>query len=215
MKKSESSQEAFQIKVTLLNTRPPIWRQLIVPANMTLAQLHDVLQIAMGWEDCHLHEFRIGRERFGAPDPEDALMGETECIDERKVRLSDVFGKAVFGKAVLGKAGVKAGYTYDFGDDWDHKIAVEKVLPVEPGLALPACIGGKRRGPPEDCGGSFGYHEFLEAIRDPAHDRHEDMLEWIGGSFDPESFSLDAVNEQLRDAFPPRSQAPRPAAKMK
>ena len=186
-KKIESSQEIYQIKITLLGTRPPVWRRLLVPAGMTLAQLHDVLQAAMGWENCHLHEFRIGRQTFGAPDPDSRLMGGTGSIDERKVRICDV----------LGKAPAKAEYTYDFGDSWEHSILVEKLLPSEPGLNYPICTGGKRHGPPEDCGGIGGYYNLLEAIHDPEHQEHEEMLEWIGGDFDPEAFSVEDVNRRL------------------
>jgi hypothetical protein len=190
-KRIESSREIYQVKVTLLGTRPPIWRRLLVPAGMTLEQLHHVLQAAMGWEDCHLHEFRIGRQRFGVPDPDDSLMGAPACIYERKVLLSDVFHRAR----------AKGEYIYDFGDGWEHGIVVEKVLAPEPGLAYPVCTGGKRHGPPEDCGGIGGFYNLLEAIADPDHDQHEELLEWIGGSFDPESFSLATVNRQLQKKF--------------
>jgi hypothetical protein len=190
-KKIESSGEVYQIKVTLIGTRPPIWRRLLVPSNMTLAQLHDVLQAAMGWENSHLHEFRIGRQRFGIPDPMDTFMGGPGCISERKARLSEV----------LNKPGAKAEYTYDFGDSWEHRLAVEKILPPEPGLASPVCTDGKLHGPPEDCGGIGGFYDFLEAIGDPAHEQHEELLEWIGGSFDPESFSTAVVNQQLQRMF--------------
>jgi len=189
--KIEDSPETYQIKVTLLGTRPPIWRRLLVPSSITLAQLHHVLQTAMGWEDSHLHEFRIGGRSFGVPSPEDRFMGGPGTINEKRMRLCDV----------LGKAGAKADYTYDFGDSWEHRIAVEKVLPPEPGFAAPVCTGGKRHGPPEDCGGIWGFYNFLEAIQDPEHDEHEELLEWIGGSFDPESFSLAEVNERLQKQF--------------
>lgn len=178
--------DIYQLKITLIGTRPPIWRRVLAPADLTLAQFHNVLQAVVGWENCHLHEFRIGRQRFGVPDPEDRLMGGTGCINERKVRLSDV----------LGKAGAKAEYTYDFGDSWEHSIVVEKVLTPEPGAVYPVCTDGKRHGPPEDCGGLGGYDNFLEAIADPEHEEHEEMLEWIG-SFDPEAFSVDHVNRKL------------------
>ena len=125
-KKIESSQQIYQIKVTLLGTRPPIWRRLLVPAELTLGQLHDVLQAAMGWENCHLHEFRIGRQRFGVPGPDDRLMGAPACIHERKVHLSDV----------LHEPGAKAEYTYDFGDSWEHAVMVEKILTPEADLIL-------------------------------------------------------------------------------
>ena len=142
-KKTASPPEIYQIKVTLLGTRPPIWRRLLVPANLTLEQLHDVLQLAMGWEDCHMHEFRIGQKRFGTPDPDEKLMGLPSTASERTARLFNV----------LRKVGAKAVYTYDFGDGWEHGIAVEKVLLPEAGHAYPICVDGKRHGPPEDCGG--------------------------------------------------------------
>jgi len=186
-KKIEIPQEIYQIKVTLLGTRPPIWRRLLVPVGLTLEQLHDVLQSAMGWEDCHLHDFRIGQKRFGKPDPNDRLMGLPATGNERTVRLF----------TVLGKVGAKAVYTYDFGDSWEHAIVVEKVLPPEPELPYPVCVGSKLHGLPEDCGGIPGYYNLLEAIRDPAHDQHEEMLEWVGGDFDPEAFSVDDVNQRL------------------
>jgi Plasmid pRiA4b ORF-3-like protein len=191
-KKIESSEEIYQVKVTLLGTRPPIWRRLLVPAELTLAQLHDVLQAAMGWENCHLHEFRIGRHRFGVPDPNDRLMGGAGCVNERKARLFEVFGKV----------GAKGEYTYDFGDTWEHAVTVEKILMPDAGLIYPLCTDGKLHGPPEDCGGIGGFYHLLEAIRDPDHDEHEELLEWIG-SFDPEAFSVAAINQQLRRKFRP------------
>jgi hypothetical protein len=149
--------------------------------------LHDVLQAAMGWDDSHLHHFRIGQKRFGKPDPNDRLMDLPAVGNERTMHLF----------TVLGKVGAKAVYTYDFGDSWEHAIAVEKVLPPGPGVPYPICVGGKLQGPPEDCGGIPGYYNLLEAIRDPAHDEHEEMLDWIGGDFDPEAFSVDDVNQRL------------------
>ena len=116
-------QDIYQIKVTLRDTRPPIWRRLLVPAGLTLDALHDVLQVAMGWDDSHMHEFRIGQRRFGKPDPNDRLMGLDPIGNERTTHLY----------RVLGKVGAKAMYTYDFGDSWEHAIVVEKVLPPEPG----------------------------------------------------------------------------------
>jgi hypothetical protein len=115
-KKTAVSPEIYQIKVTLLGTSPPIWRRLLVPADLILAQLHDVLQAAMGWEDGHMHEFSVGQRRFGRPNPEDRLMGVPSVENERTVRLS----------SLLGRAGAKALYTYDFGDSWEHGIVLEK-----------------------------------------------------------------------------------------
>jgi hypothetical protein len=179
--------DIYQLKVTLRYTRPPIWRRLLVPAGLTLADFHDVLQEAMGWDNSHLHEFRIGPKRFGKSDPSDRLMGLDPIGNERTTHLF----------MVLGKVGAKATYTYDFGDSWEHAIVVEKVLPPEPGVPYPVCLGGKLHGPPEDCGGIPGYYNLLEAIRDPNHPEHEELLDWVGGEFDPEEFSVDDVNCRL------------------
>jgi hypothetical protein len=180
-------QEIYQLKVTLRYTKPLIWRRLLVPAALTLEVLHDVLQITMGWTDSHLHEFRIGQKRFGIPDPEDQLMGLPPVGNERRAHLF----------MVLGKAGTKATYTYDFGDCWEHAIVVEKILPQEPGVAYPICVAGKLRCPPEDCGSIPGYYNLLEVIRDPTHEEHEDMMDWLGGEYDPDAFSVDDVNQRL------------------
>ena len=178
--------EIYQIKLTLLGTDPPIWRRLLVPADQTLEQLHRVLQVAMGWQDCHMHEFHIGQQRFGKPDPMERDFGGSRTASERTARLF----------SVLGRAGIKAVYTYDFGDSWDHRIAVEKRLPPEPGRAYPVCLAGERHGPPEDCGGIPGFYNLLEAISDPEHEEHGERLEWLG-PFDPEAFSVDEVNQKL------------------
>src|SRR5260370_6034266 len=183
-KKMSAPQEIYQIKVTLLGASPPIWRRLLVPADVTLAYLHNVLQVAMGWEDCHLHEFRIGQKRFGTPDPDDRLMGIEPVSNERTVPLS----------SVLGRVGAKATYTYDFGDGWEHGMVLEKRLPADPNLTYPQCTGGQRACPPEDCGGVGGFYNLLDIIGDPNHEEHEEMLEWVGDDFDPDAFSLDYIN---------------------
>jgi Plasmid pRiA4b ORF-3-like protein len=135
----------------------------------------------------HLHEFRIGQRRFGNPDRSDRFMGASAVASER---TAHVF-------MVLGKVGAKVLYTYDFGDSWEHAIVVEKVLPPQPSVAYPICVGGKLQGPPEDCGGIPGYYNLLEAIRDPQHPEHEDLSDWLGDEFDPEAFSVEDVNRRL------------------
>jgi hypothetical protein len=188
-KKSEVPPEIYQIKVTLLGTSPPIWRRLLVPADVTLAQLHDVLQTAMGWDDGHMHEFSIGQRRIGRHNPEDRLMGMPPVENERTVRLS----------GILGRVGSKAIYTYDFGDSWEHSIVLEKRLPVEQNIPYPVCTDGQLACPPEDCGGIPGFYDLVEALNDPNHERHEEMLDWIG-DFDPQAFSVDKVNRVLTPA---------------
>jgi hypothetical protein len=182
-KKNAVSPEIYQLKVTLLDTSPPIWRRLLVRADVTLAQLHDVLQAAMGWDDDHLHEFSVGQRRFGRPNPEEG-MSSTE--DERTVRLS----------GILGRVGSKVIYTYDFGDSWEHGIVLEKRLPADPNMTYPVCTDGQLACPPEDCGGIPGFYDLVEALSDPNHERHEEMREWFD-DFDPQSFSVDAVNQIL------------------
>jgi hypothetical protein len=187
-KKIASSQNIYQIKVTLLGTKPPIWRRLLVPASMTLAKLHDVLQTAMGWAGGHMHEFRTADRHFGIPDPEDRSMG-MQVENERSIRLS----------SVLRSAGAKLIYTYDFGDNWEHAVVLEKLLPAQLSLDLeyPTCIDGKLACPPDDCGGIPGYYELIEALADPEHDRHEEISEWISDGFDPKAFSVENVNRML------------------
>ena len=182
-KKSAITPDIYQIKVTLRGTSPPIWRRLLVPANATLEQLHDVLQAAMGWDDCHMHEFGAGQRRFGQLNPDDW----SDVEDERTARLF----------SILGRVGAKALYTYDFGDTWEHTIVLEKRLPAEPNLAYPLCTGGRLACPPEDCGGIGGFYDLLEAIGDPNHDQHKELLDWPGEDYDPEVFSVDHVNRKL------------------
>jgi len=180
----------LQIKATLEGVRPPIWRRLVVHGDATLAQLHTVLQVAMGWEDSHLHCFYIGDDRYASAQHGALDDGD---VDESTVCVADVLAP-----------NERATYEYDFGDSWEHRLLVEKVdVPiVADGVAR--CTAGGRSCPPEDCGGSWGYAHLLEAIADPAHEEHEELLEWVGEDFDPEHFDHEAVNTVL-DRIPLRS----------
>ena len=169
--------------MTLRDVSPPIWRRLVVPGDTTLAKLHVILQVAMGWEDYHLHGFRIGKKRYGPADYEDVMADE---IDESTVTLAEAFGEE--------RKGI---YDYDFGDSWEHEIVLEKTTSTEP-QAVAVCLAGKRACPPEDSGGGWGYANLLEALADPTHEEHEEYLEWAGEDFDPEDFSLAVVNVHLR-----------------
>jgi len=180
-----SNVSIYQIKVTLRDSKPPIWRRILVRSDITLGELHHILQAVMGWWDYHLHQFIVGQTYYGAPHPDYADF--MDMCDESDVRLNQI-----------ADAGAKFVYEYDFGDSWEHILLVEKVLPMEPDQQYPVCIKGKRACPPEDVGGVWGYYGFLEAIQDPDHPEHEDYLEWIGEDFDPEAFDLDAVNAALR-----------------
>src|SRR5208283_2998433 len=141
-KKISSAQDVYQIKVTLLWTEPPVWRRLLVPSSISLEQLHYVLQTAMGWENCHMHDFSVGRRRIGEPDPSDEFMDGPLVESESSVHLCDL----------LKKAGAKMTYNYDFGDSWEHSIVLEKRLPPDPDAAYPICLDGGLACPPEDCG---------------------------------------------------------------
>ena len=173
----------YQLKISLRETKPPIWRTLQVLSSTTLRQLHFIVQGSMGWYNSHLHQFLIDGIEYGEPAPE----YDFDVTDEAKVKLSKV----------VGGEKAKFSYIYDFGDSWEHTILVEKILPRDPKILYPICIKGKRACPPEDCGGPWGYVEFLEAIQNPSHPDHDDMLEWIDGAFDPEEFDLDEVNQRL------------------
>lgn len=193
-KNSAISSEIYQLKVTLLGTRPPIWRRLLVPADLTLAQLHDVLQVAMGWQDGHLHEFGAAGRRFGPPDPEDQFMAD-DVEDERRVRVF----------SVVGRTGAKAIYTYDLGDTWEHSIVLEKRLPVASTMVYPICIDGQLACPPEDCGGIPGFYDLLNALRDPTHEQHQELKDWVGDDYNPEAFSIESVNRILTRLLPRRT----------
>jgi Plasmid pRiA4b ORF-3-like protein len=179
----------YQLKIALNDIRPPIWRRVLTK-DCTLAKLHDIIQAVMGWDDYHLHEFEIGEQRYGDPlQWRDAFWGDEPAMgNEGKVKLSRLVEQGV----------KKIRYQYDMGDSWWHTIAVEKTLPAEAGVKYPRCVAGERACPPEDCGGPWGYGDFVDAVQNPKHKRHEELLEWVGGEFDPEAFDLDAVNEELQ-----------------
>jgi hypothetical protein len=185
-RKPSGTGKIYQLKVTLAGIRPPIWRRLQVPADTRLDHLHLMVQAGMGWHNCHLHAFKIDDIDYGEPDPN---WGDLEIEDETSVRLDEA----------AREEGMQFLYTYDFGDGWEHIIRVEKILAPDPDVKYPVCRAGKRACPPEDCGGIWGYEEFLEAIRDPDHEEHERMLEWIGGSFDPDAFDLAETNASLKN----------------
>jgi hypothetical protein len=185
-RKAASDTAIYQLKITLRGAKPPIWRRVQVPSDITLAKLHKIIQAAMGWYDCHLHEFEIDGQIYGEPMPDMDMF--VEIKSDRTCRLHQF---------VTGEK-YKFPYMYDMGDGWDHQILVEKLLSPDPAVRYPICIKGKRACPPEDCGGVWGYGEFLETIRDPQHPEHDEMLEWIGGDFDSEAFDLEATNDRLQ-----------------
>jgi Plasmid pRiA4b ORF-3-like protein len=171
----------------LLDTKPPIWRRVHIDGASTLDQLHEVTQAAFGWWNYHQHEFVVGRDRFGVPELDDDWADPPR--DERRTRLD----------SIAGREGASFRYTYDFGDGWEHGVVVEKLLPRTSQTALPACVDGRRACPPEDCGGTWGYRQLLEILADPAHPEHHERREWLGPTFDPESFDVREFAQNLRN----------------
>ncbi len=184
---------AVQVRVTLADIEPPIWRRLVVPWTFHLGQLHLVIQAAFGWWNCHLHEFRIGGLSYGDPEqigtPE--VEGDARSFDETEVRLLD------FGR------GEHVGflYVYDFGDGWDHTVAFERLLTLDPPPRVATCLDGARARPPEDVGGVGGYEGFLEILADPQHPEHQETKQWAGGHFDPEWFDRALCDREVRTAL--------------
>ncbi len=183
----KSSDGVYQVKITLNEVEPPVWRRVLVK-DCTLAKLHDVIQASMGWEDYHLHLFVVRAERYGDPAQwRDDAWGDEDVRDERKTKLSQFRDRGIR----------KLLYEYDMGDDWRHTVMIEKALPAEPVVRYPRCVDGARACPPEDCGGPWGYMDLLQALEKPQTERQEELLEWIGGEFDPDAFDPGAVNEEL------------------
>ena len=176
----------YQIKVTLNDSEPAIWRRILVTGGTTLSMLHSVLQAIMGWSDYHLHGFTVAETEYGTPSPDKHTFSR-EVADERRAKLLEL---------VPGE-GFSFSYAYDFGDNWEHELVVEKMLALEPGRCYPVCIGGEGACPPEDCGGIWGYYGLLAALRDPKHPEHEGLTEWVGGEFDPDEFDLEATNRRF------------------
>ena len=180
------SKHIYQFKITLRDSKPPIWRRIQVHSDTRLDQMHKILQSVMGWWDYHLHQFIIDDNYYGIPD--DDYVGFLDMHNQKQFKLHDF----------TSTEGFKCTYEYDFGDSWEHILLLEKILPAEKGLQYPVCIKGKRACPPEDVGGIWGYEYFLEAINDPEHEEHEMYLDWVGGEFDPEWFDINEINKALK-----------------
>ena len=177
-----TSVESHRIKVTLSDVKPPVWRRLLVPSDIELTELHEVIQAAMGWLNCHLHAFSVGRRHF-SPHQEDLdPIGE----DSRGMTLG----------VLAPNKGDRLEYEYDFGDGWRHEILIEDVLDKR--CEAITCLAGKRACPPEDCGGAWGYANLREVLANPGHSDHEEFVEMYGDHVDPERFDLNEVNSIFR-----------------
>lgn len=175
---------AYELRIELDGIKPPIWRSVAVPSGITLDRLHDVIQIAMGWLDCHAHLFDFRGRRFS----EDPAEGGVDDQDEAQIRLCDV----------IQEEGERFVYTYDFGDDWRHSVTLTRIVAIPDGHIMRLqCGDGQRARPPEDVGGLPGFQRFREAMKDKNHPEHERLKEWHGGRFQPNRFRIDEVNDEL------------------
>jgi hypothetical protein len=173
----------YEIRVQLQEIEPPIWRQLRVRPQTSMARLHRILQKAMGWTNSHLHVFKIGDKEYGEGD----FNWDFEVHDYSGMRLEDAFAK---GRKSF-------SYEYDLGDSWRHDITLLGTVEGAEGERI-ACVAGARACPPEDCGGVSGYYELLIALSDPEHEDHEMLLEWVGGKYDPDAFDAAKVDRRLK-----------------
>jgi hypothetical protein len=174
----------YQLKITLKSSSPAIWRRVVVPGDYNFYDLHDVIQIAMGWQDEHLFQFIV----------DDKTITDTEMIEDGDV----IDAQEVLLEELLEEEGMRFTYEYDFGDGWEHLLLVEQISFSDEPLECPICLAGERSGPPENSGGVWGYQEMLEILADPDHEMYDETSDWIGEEFDPELFDLDDVNEELR-----------------
>jgi hypothetical protein len=183
--KNSAAKSVVSLKVTLRGTKPPVWRRLLVQGAMTLGDLHHAIQAAMGWHDSHLHAFDIDGRQYGDRHTVD------DVADEHRLTLNGLM-----------KSGIaRFAYTYDFGDNWEHTVAIEKTQTALEGKSYPVCVAGARNCPPENCGGSSGYQHLLEVLADPAHPEHAEQIEWIGEEFDPNEFAVEIADATLAAHF--------------
>jgi hypothetical protein len=190
MKIRKTSGPIFRLKVTLRGSKPPIWRRFLVPGGITLKRLHDCLQAVMGWTDSHLHQFEMGGVLYGTSDREFGVRR----VSENKTTVDQL----------LRRPKDRLTYEYDFGDSWDHDVILEAVLPIASDGRYPIVEAGRRACPPEDVGGVYGYARFLEVLANPKHPEHQEVIEWVGESFDPEFFDVHEANLAIHGGWVPR-----------
>ena len=183
-----SADTVARLKITLDDVKPTVLRRVEVPFDIRLDRLHLTIQAAMGWTNSHLYELRAGDVGWSTPHPDQDWAGD--FLDARKARLGDI----------LEDIGTKKlAYHYDFGDGWEHTIKVERLADPAPGVLYPRLITVSGRCPPEDCGGPWGYAELLEAIKDPKHERHAELTEWIGDGFDPDADDAERLTADVAE----------------
>jgi hypothetical protein len=182
----DSISSIHRLKIALLSVKPQVWRRIEVESDVKLSRLSRILLAGMGWSECHMHQFVVGKACYGMLDP-DITSDMSETIDETQFTLATI-APCVKDRFRL---------DYDFGDGWEHRIVVEDVTEAKPGVAYPRCTGGANACPPEDCGGPGGYEDLCHTLADSTNERHDRVREILGEGFDPTSFDLVGVNEHI------------------
>lgn len=182
-----------QVKITIENIEPAIWRRLLLPKSLNFAQLHEIIQAAFGWTDSHLHQFTVGGLIIGAPEFDEDGFSDHQTFEATEVFLRDL--------VLYRLPDPKIHYEYDFGDSWSHWIEFEDPVPARAGTKYPLLVDGARSGPPEDCGGPIGYENLLGILSDPDHDEHRDTRRWVGRYFNPEAFDRDKTQNAIVSAL--------------
>jgi hypothetical protein len=184
--------QIWAIKLSLREIKPQVWRRIEVASTITLADLHQVIQTALGWTNSHLHEFDLGDVRYGMTRVDGFDDGLDDMQDEAGVRLDTVC-----------QPGDRFIYNYDFGDGWEHVVVIEKAVAIEPGTRYPRCTAGRNACPPEDCGGPWGYADMLKTLAGKRNAERAELIEWLGGEFDPRDFDLAQANRMMSDYVDP------------
>ena len=179
--------DVVRLKITLMDTEPPIWRRIEVPTAITLKDLHAIIQAAMGWQNYHLYQFHVGRQTINGPGMDDGGFSGRKNISAGRVQIDDILAGKVR----------RFDYLYDMGDGWEHELRIEKLLPADPAASYPRFINGAGQCPPEDVGGLPGFYNFLEALEDTKHPDHEELIDWYGGPFDPNDLDETKIRKRL------------------
>lgn len=190
------STKIARIRIELEQIAPRIWRRVDVSLTTNLRALHEIIQAVMPWENYHLYQFAVGERVYGEPDPEDAVWGR-KIYQAKGMRLGTLVERGI----------TELHYTYDFGDDWHHRVIVEEVLNAQPGTDYPTFIDGERTAPPEDVGGPPGFMDFVEAMAKTRHPQRKDLVRWYGGPFNPVDFGADRIAESIRSIAQKRKAA--------
>ncbi|CAM3202113.1 plasmid pRiA4b ORF-3 family protein [Paracoccus nototheniae] len=181
------TEKIARLRFELLHIEPCIWRSVEVSLKTNLRSLHELIQAVMPWEGYHLYEFTIGERAYGEPDPEDAAWGR-KTYQAKGMQLGKLIERSI----------IELLYTYDFGDNWQHRIVVEHVEDADPATDYPRFVAGERTAPPEDVGGPSGFMEFTKAIANRRHPQHKEMVRWYGGPFHPTDFGKAEVAARVR-----------------